>query len=94
MSRIPVGGDLDLELRRLLFSIHDRAVRVCSLERSAMMITVGFRGMYIFVKFDSCAQLAMPRKDIYRPPTKLETKLIEFLRGIPVSRSEEFNGKI
>lgn len=55
-SSIPVGWDLNLELRRLLHSVNDRAVLVCGLWglSGELHMSMGFARAYIFVELNAC----------------------------------------
>ena len=83
MSRLPVGGNLDLELRRFLLSVDDRAIRIGSLRGLALINMVCSIKTYILIKFNSC-----PTELIHVPAklssllTELEAQLIKLLRGI------------
>jgi hypothetical protein len=85
MSRIPVGRDLNLELRRLLFSIDDRAVRVRSLKRSAF-VTIESMGDVHLRQVQFLFSVSHAPQGIPGLPTEFETQLIKFLCSIAAAK--------
>lgn len=86
---IPVGGDLDLELRGLLHTVDDRAVLVGGLQIiSQRPLILEYAEESLHLRLAQClfnyVSLLCPAESSMQPrPTKFEAQLIEFLRGVP-----------